>query len=84
MYNLVDTQSGWTHRLNNLWYDGSFLNNPVWVCGYGMYMTIFSIFARAFRSVVDRLLCMLKVKGSNPLMSTFLFLLFAPKYLHHV
>ena len=24
---------------------------------------------RAFRSVVDRLLCMLKVKGSNPLMS---------------
>ena len=25
---------------------------------------------RAFRSVVDRLLCMLKVKGSNPLMST--------------
>ena len=27
--------------------------------------------ARAFRSVVDRLLCMLKVKGSNPLMSKF-------------
>ena len=27
--------------------------------------------ARAFRSVVDRLLCMLKVKGSNPLMSMF-------------
>lgn len=26
---------------------------------------------RAFRSVVDRLLCMLKVKGSNPLMSMF-------------
>jgi hypothetical protein len=34
----------------------------------------FSHLVRAFRSVVDRLLCMLKVKGSNPLMSTLLFL----------
>jgi hypothetical protein len=35
------------------------------------YSTFLPTSARAFRSVVDRLLCMLKVKGSNPLMSIF-------------
>jgi hypothetical protein len=34
---------------------------------------IFRHRTRAFRSVVDRLLCMLKVKGSNPLMSMLFF-----------
>ena len=36
-----------------------------------MYPCNFESIQRAFRSVVDRLLCMLKVKGSNPLMSMF-------------
>ena len=35
-----------------------------------MYVSFLDLPKRAFRSVVDRLLCMLKVKGSNPLMST--------------
>ena len=62
-HNEVTMQQKWCAEGNLLFFK--------YFCKMFIYLRVFRVRQRAFRSVVDRLLCMLKVKGSNPLMSMF-------------